>query len=702
MSSIFELDTDGWSQKVRDAQNGLAATEADARPDWYVGSLKGLGNGLGRGLVNAMDFLSSALPDGSPPPEFYETEVAPQIDPDLKRQFTEEARRAALDFWTPRPEEVGVLGRVLGGLGEMAPPLIAGLGNPTVLAGTQTLATGKRLVDEGVDARTAGLVAATEGLATYGGAQIPILGKTLGQRVFTGAAGNLGVGLGTTFAEQKLLEGNGYEELAQQYDPLDPEGRAVDLLMGAAFGVIAHHGGPHISPSDRAAVMAASNARHFQVDTAPGRPLDAAASAAHQKAMATALDQLDRGEHVNVPPEVLTTNFEERPARAAPDPDVIRETIGEVPEPRVRVEEPSGPVGDAAIRNPLTFDASPEVKLQELKALTAENVPLVRKIVDQLNERLAGSESKLNIKEDANILSKAVRPSILEKKPYFGVEHIRDALRFKTVIDHLDQLPEIVTTLEQNGVKIVKVDTDKLMRPGDWGWRIVALDLRMPNGQLVEHYMPLKELEAAKKAEGHKLFEKWRNEDEQQVMQDPARAAEYLRDRKKSVDLYQAAWESALARTGADDSAALASLKSFSTRASSLMENQSAVSPTFQPVGDSQRPSGIRTAKRPGAKTLTMEPSGDSEAVASRAIADSSGEIIPEAGLDSPVITAAKTLLEQQDVMIPTGAVDADGNPVVVSARELAAKWEQDVAAAERESVKFEAAVSCFLTQGTE
>jgi hypothetical protein len=320
VSAIFELDDSGWDRMVADARNGNMATEQDFQPGFTQGTLRGLGSGLMRGAVNTMDFLNTGV-DASSAPEYYDYDPAPKgLDPEAQKErvqgLEEESRKKSLDFWTPDSTSVGVLGRVLGGLGETAAPLIAGMGNPAVLAGTQTLAAGKRLVDEGVDSTTAGVTAAAEGLSTYAGFKLPILGKTLGQRVFTGMGGNLAVGMGGTFAEQKILEGRGYDELAQQYDPFDPEGRTIDLLMGAAFGGITHVGA-RMAASDRDAVLAAANARHFQVDSAPGRPLDAHAAAAHVEAMKTAFDQMERGEPVSVPQDVLEANFEPRPAREA-------------------------------------------------------------------------------------------------------------------------------------------------------------------------------------------------------------------------------------------------------------------------------------------------------------------------------------------------------------------------------------------------
>jgi hypothetical protein len=240
----------------------------------------------------------------------------------------------------------------------------------------------------------------------------------------------------------------------------------------------------------------------------------------------------------------------------------------------------------------------------------------------------------------------------------------------------------------------VKVDTAKLLEPGPWGWRIVALDLQLPNGQLVEHYMPIKELEAAKKGGGHELFEKWRNEDLMKLS--PEKRTEYEADRAKSIALYQAAWEAAAARTGLDDSAALASLKSFSASAESLISTVSSISAPVSGTSVRQTPS-TRTAASSGDRTTTV--SGDSRNRATSAMSSSEG-ILPEGGFESPVISAVKELLIQQDIQIPTGAVNEDGTMVVRSAREVMAEAEAGVAKAQQDAQGIEAAVSCFLTRG--
>jgi hypothetical protein len=51
------------------------------------------------------------------------------------------------------------------------------------------------------------------------------------------------------------------------------------------------------------------------------------------------------------------------------------------------------------------------------------------------------------------------------------------------------------TQLHYICIGFVKTDVEKLLKPKRWGWRFVAFDLRFPNGQLVEYYLPPLELD---------------------------------------------------------------------------------------------------------------------------------------------------------------------------------------------------------------
>jgi hypothetical protein len=199
------------------------------------------------------------------------------------------------------------------------------------------------------------------------------------------------------------------------------------------------------------------------------------------------------------------------------------------------------------IVNPIDPRASTAEKLRQIQVLTQENAPILEEFTRGIDARL-GTESKVSIKDPEKIAEKAKRPSILAEKPWHDVEHIRDTLRFKTVVDHFDQIGQAVRELPE-GFSVVKKDTEKLFAPKEWGFPIVAFDLRAKNGQLLEWYQPLREVEAAKK-EGHVIFERWRNLSKEEVN---ANYAAFLDDIRASNKLYSDALLKAVRRMGFGD-----------------------------------------------------------------------------------------------------------------------------------------------------
>lgn len=306
--SVFDLDVRGQQQLDEQArQNPATIDSLDA--GFFAHPLKGIGMGVMRGGAEAADMLQTLG-------RLYDEPSMTEDHRQALDEFAAGVHHSTVDYWTPNAGEVGTAGRVLGGLSEMALPLAAAGGNPALLIGTTVNKTGKNLVDQGVDARTAAAAGSVEGLATAAGFKIPFLGKTLASRLTSGAIGNLAVNAGATTAEHRLLLGAGYDELAKQYDPLDLQSRAIDVLSGLAFGGLAH---VSMLPSDVAAVATAANAKHFQHDTAPGRPADISASVAHQDAMEQAIQQLMTGEPVTVPASITTAQFVRRERAPAPE-----------------------------------------------------------------------------------------------------------------------------------------------------------------------------------------------------------------------------------------------------------------------------------------------------------------------------------------------------------------------------------------------
>lgn len=301
MSDLFSYDAKGIEAQLDAAD---AAPSIDSLEEIDAPAFRGIGRGLAygwmRGSAAVSDFMATF---GKQPAMSDEQE---RIN-NLADQIQEEQRQTAIDMWTPKPNEVGRVGQVVGSLAEVGPPLLAGVGNPALLVGSTTLKTGKELVDQGVDANTAGGVAAIEGAANYAGFKVPIVGKTLATRLASGAAGNVVVGSASRAAEGGTLESQGYEKQAEPFSQ-DLGTFSTDALTGMLFGGVHHllepgeapSIDPKLNPSQADAVLTARNAKNFAEGTTPGTPDGLHAEVAHQQALETSLSQLSRGEEVNV------------------------------------------------------------------------------------------------------------------------------------------------------------------------------------------------------------------------------------------------------------------------------------------------------------------------------------------------------------------------------------------------------------------
>ncbi len=67
----------------------------------------------------------------------------------------------------------------------------------------------------------------------------------------------------------------------------------------------------------------------------------------------------------------------------------------------------------------------------------------------------------------------------------------------------------ILGMLLEARIRLVKIDVRKLLRPKKWGWRFVAFDLRMENGQICEYYLTFEKL-ARVMWDTHRIYERWR------------------------------------------------------------------------------------------------------------------------------------------------------------------------------------------------
>ena len=187
------------------------------------------------------------------------------------------------------------------------------------------------------------------------------------------------------------------------------------------------------------------------------------------------------------------------------------------------------------------------------------------------------------------------------------MEHIRDSFRFKTVVNTFDDIHNAVSTVvNKSGAQIVKTDLSKMVTPTEYGWRIASFDLRMPNGQLVEYLLPFAEIETAKNAKGHKIFEEIRGLPLEESRTDAAVSL-----MQESRDLYQRAWDIAMARLGLDATAAAAEVKSLSSSDLSTPRKLSSKSTPANPPA-SQGPSADLRMTTPSGRPTKALPSSSS------------------------------------------------------------------------------------------
>lgn len=349
MSDVFSMGDTTADDKVASALANNVDSFDDVQTTAFRGAPQGLFSGVMRGgakAATAVGMAAGGLTDLGQniganifEPLGFDVSRDPIVQDEIFRT-TDELGQSAVDFWTPKPNEVGRVGQVLGGLGEIVLPLVATAGNPELLVASNTANTGKELVDQGVDIGTAGTAAAVQGVAAYGGMKAPILGGRLLTRMLSGAAGNVAVSTGANLTTAGVLRSQDYDQQAGRY-AVTGEGLTTDFLTGLLFGAV-HHA---LSPAEVDAALTGRTANSFNRETAPGVPKDTGSSVAHQDALSSALETLAKGEPVNVGESVA------RHDGAAFEPDGRATENAEVAQAATEAAREAAPDS-----NPLTLD----------------------------------------------------------------------------------------------------------------------------------------------------------------------------------------------------------------------------------------------------------------------------------------------------------------------------------------------------------
>lgn len=243
---------------------------------------------------------------------------------------------------TPNASTTGAAVQLLHGIvsggTEMAIGGLAGgvTGAAALVGSSEGVQRYNELIDAGVDPETARKSGLLAGGAAAAGAVLPAgIGSTLLTRVASGAAGNALFGIANRYADHKILESAGYPEMAEQQKVIDGTQVLIDLVLGSAFGGLAHLHSPEVeamrnAPGAREAALA-TNLAIKDRETAPGIPADPQAANAHQSALESSIADLMQGKAVDVSDSRVTeAKFVERPDTRAPEvEEAVRESIKE-------------------------------------------------------------------------------------------------------------------------------------------------------------------------------------------------------------------------------------------------------------------------------------------------------------------------------------------------------------------------------------
>lgn len=324
--SFFDLDPTA-SANVMDQARLNPVNPEDMKPGWFAGTWKAPVTGLASAVNDAALLLGdAATPVARTVARPVDTLFGTKTEDWLLGQ--QQIARDNITAWSPDPRTTGVVGQAVHGIFNIVPEAMAG--GPEVAAMLQGYKGMQAGLQDGLDPGTAFGKGAIDGISTWVGLKIPMtLAPQLGAAgtIGTGAAGNVVTGMATRGVTGELLRARGYGDMADQYKVLDSGAIAADLIMGGAFGALAHYGPAAVTAykdwqakndnklltSDEQTALFLNAMLHAELDTAPGIPTDPAARAAHVEALNKAMTDLLSDNPVTAPDAVTQANFTDNP-----------------------------------------------------------------------------------------------------------------------------------------------------------------------------------------------------------------------------------------------------------------------------------------------------------------------------------------------------------------------------------------------------
>ncbi|MCU7218015.1 hypothetical protein [Pseudomonas sp. VE 196-7] len=359
-------------------QDALANPASAPEPDFWDGSGTALFSGIGQGLSQ---LALQAAQYGNDPDQIFTFDIETDEENLARRDNIGVMRNELTERMRPDAATSGTAAQVLFGLGDAGSRFAFGLasGGLPVAAATAGASMGEQrfteLKEQGVDTKTAAIAGAIEGGVIGVGAFLPAarLFSAPAVDLAATAGANVGLGMAARGGVGAVLEKNGYTQQAQQYKALDATGLAVDGLLGSLFWGAGRAMSRGVSAGEADAALTANNALHHQHGTAPGAPVDARSSVAHQAALDQAIAQLGRGEPVNLGGIADDAAFI-RTDRVGPRREAIRQQAEQEVIASVRAElEPVAAAGLPNVRDLRTELGSLKKKIDGLDGTYRES-----------------------------------------------------------------------------------------------------------------------------------------------------------------------------------------------------------------------------------------------------------------------------------------------------------------------------------------
>lgn len=623
----------------------LEFTSEKLAPGFFTGSLDVIGPGLVRGGLEGFGAIEGLMAQGSGNlaamgitagnvlgggdgassiNEEEEAAVKQRVD-----AIGADTAQATISL-RPDPASVGMAGQIISEAAAILPrtALATLAGGPVagaVAAGAPAGFTGKYVgMEEGLDESTATLKGVIDAATIGVGAILPAarfvkpvlgdLGIAIGANVALGA-----VGRGLT---GELLEGGGYTAQAEQYKAMDATGLATDAILGAAFFGMGRASMRRPNTQQVQAALTENNARHFDVETAPGLPTDPRSAVSHQDALRTAIEQINRGEPVVLPESIHSADF-------------LR--VADAAEPL--------PVG----RQDVMTTARTEVAATYRAELEQQAAGVLPNVKDLKTELSTLQRTMDNLDATFRDRAKAFQEQGMGRKK-------AEAEARAAIAAEREQL-----TAQRDGV--------------------------------------------AQSLEGNRVAEQARGE---LAAIDRGELPKAMEERiAQRADKIAKGFERKPLATGVIEANRQQSISQIARQEiSRILDELERTEPTLQakPLDIGQP----RVASKPA--TNAAEPGRDAtQPVKTRTFATENATSEPkdatqprgeQVDSDPVVQVAGEILARSDDIQLPTGAIDADGNPVTLSAKQVMAEADAEIVRADQDSKGFAAAAACFLQRG--